>query len=288
VAGGGDQLKRELDCWLRKGLVARFWWRDDDAQEECEHLERLLALAVDVGAEIVLAVSPMLVSPAFADTLNDRPFVYLAAHGYRHANHSRGPGRGEFGPDRPLPTMQAEIAELTDRYRRLFRGDHALAMFVPPWHKFDDRLVPDLLQAGYHVLAVPEAPRLESLIVAAGRIAIPSSLPAVSRKPRPQQAGQIARSETLGVLAYHSNTGAFDERLPGKIAGALRLRRLGLLPLASPVGMLTHHREHDETTWKRFGAVARLLAEHAAAAWTSPTEICPPFTTAAARQAQPA
>ena len=51
-------LARELDLWADQGLQARFWWRDDDAEDASPALARLLLLRRKLGLPLAVAVIP--------------------------------------------------------------------------------------------------------------------------------------------------------------------------------------------------------------------------------------
>ena len=58
-----SDLIDELDAWNAAGLTATFWWRDDDAVEPNEKLDRLLEVTATVP--IALSVWP---APGSEDT----------------------------------------------------------------------------------------------------------------------------------------------------------------------------------------------------------------------------
>ena len=57
----------ELDRWEEAGLVAQFWWRDDDAVAPSPRLDRLMAVAE--SAPVALAVIPADVKDELAAAL---------------------------------------------------------------------------------------------------------------------------------------------------------------------------------------------------------------------------
>ena len=94
----------------------------------------------------------MLMTDRFVTVLNGLHKVSVAAHGYRHINHAPASLKGEFGPDRPLEVMRLEVEKLADEFAARF-PETGIAMFAPPWHALDSRLVSDLASVGFRVLS---------------------------------------------------------------------------------------------------------------------------------------
>src|SRR5207248_8452522 len=168
-------------------------------------LHRLLRLAGDNEVPIVLSVSPFLIEDAFAERLSQLNEVYLAAHGFRHANHAKGSRKAEFGADRSFDIMREEIEQSADRFGLLF-PTRGLALFVPPWHGFDLRLIADLLRVGVRALSLFE-PRL----IRAGEI-FAAKLPSINFPVRLRkiqspilQNGILRWDCSINLLAYGSN-----------------------------------------------------------------------------------
>ena len=86
---GWDSLKRQLNRFAEKGLVASFWWRDDDACELTPALERLVKLACDTHTPLAIAVIPEGLSPDLPKYLAGAgPQVKVLQHGFSHKNHA--------------------------------------------------------------------------------------------------------------------------------------------------------------------------------------------------------
>ena len=67
-----DDLARELDLWAEAGRVARFWWRDDDAIAPTPALTQLLDLSDAHRIEVAVAVIPATASDALAGRASSR------------------------------------------------------------------------------------------------------------------------------------------------------------------------------------------------------------------------
>lgn len=267
-------LIRELDLWQTKALVARVWWRDDDAKSSNDAFSRLMDIAEQAGIPLILAVSPGLAEDAFLLRVGGITNVSFAAHGYRHVNHNKGSRKAEFGPDRPVDEMRQEIEELAGKFISEF-PKRALAIFVPPWHVLDPRLVPDLLRVGFQVISMQHRRVLRILYRAAANMPAPNFAYPRPWSERTLEAG-IARLDCSTELLKYPSDGAtanpfmFDEFL-----GALRLRRWGFVPAARPIGFLTHHLQHDEIAWRQLSTLVKSLAQHPAVRFILPKQLIP-------------
>jgi hypothetical protein len=227
------------------GGPARFWLRDDDAVAWTPALDRLLALADAAGVPVSLAVIPVLAEPSLRDALRDRPEVCVLQHGFAHRDHAPpGEKSREFGPDRPIAAMAAEIAE-GRRHLECFAG--FVPIFVPPWN----RIAPDL---------AAELPRL--------------GFPVLSRytnrsEPEPVP-GLVIRNAHLDPVAWHAGRGLGDTaELLARLSARLEAKADGRLPAAEPIGLLTHHLVHDEETFAFVGELLQFLGNKSLTQWLS-------------------
>ena len=275
AASTADDIVNELDRWQARGLIAKFWWRDDDAQFANDAFARLIDLARSQSLPLVLAVSPMLMTDPFVAVLNGLHNVSVAAHGYRHINHATAPLTGEFGPDRSLEVMRREIEELAGEFAVRF-PDTGIAMFAPPWHAFDLRLVSDLARVGFRVLSKLESRVSRGLGLAAAQVKeIRLTLP---RRPIKPRRGPIERLDcSVGLLNYVGPKATVDPRIFEKLVRALSARRLGFLAVDKPIGILSHHLAHDEDAWTRLSQVLAVTRCHPAARYVQSTELSAQF-----------
>jgi len=81
-------LADEAARWRDAGRVAEIWWRDDDAVDVGEPLDRLLAIARDTSMPLARAVVPAGATEALAGRLDLEPGVDVLQHGYAHAKHA--------------------------------------------------------------------------------------------------------------------------------------------------------------------------------------------------------
>lgn len=241
-AAGWAELEAELNAWLVAGRRATFWWRDDDATQPGPRLERLLAIA---GTRpISLAVIPVTASAELAGFLRDRQTVSVLQHGYAHANHAPPDAKkAEFGADRPLATMCAEVVAGRDHMARLF-GTRFLPVFVPPWNRCATDLADELPRLGLAGLSTYG----------------------------PRERGRPVRTANChaDIIDWRGDRGFLgEEPVIAALVAHLVARRLGTADPNEPTGMLTHHRDHDASCWRFVEALALFLDDHRGAAWTA-------------------
>lgn len=240
---GWDALDAELDAWAAAGRTASFWWRDDDAVEPTPDLDRMIALSLETGAPLALAVIPADVKDSLAPALNAAATVTVLQHGWSHANHAAPPAKkAELGADRPAAAVLAELAEGRAVLERRF-GPRALPVLVPPWNRIAPGVVAALPGAGFAGLSV-FGPRCVSTV---NMVCVNTHIDPVAWRTGKRFLGE---PESLGMAVAH-----------------LRARRLGAVDADEPTGLLTHHLAMDDETWAfaaRFLSVAR---RHPAARW---------------------
>lgn len=211
----------ELARWKARGHAPVVWWRDDDARRPTPALERLLALSNRCEAPITLAAVPDGDIQALAEACRAAGEVELAIHGFRHENRAP-PGRpsGEINDLDRLADVVLELGTALDVFRRA--GTRA-RLFVPPWNNIHPTLktalsLHDLELSGYGDPRDADEPtRLDAHV------------DVLRWKPEPRFRG-AARflSRTRRLLAERRVKALWDE----------------------PLGLLTHHLDHDEAAWR--------------------------------------
>jgi hypothetical protein len=225
----GLLLAMELRLWRAGGHRPVLWWRDDDAREPAEALRRLLTLATETGVPITIAAIPDGDRSSLAAALAQAPGATLVQHGVDHRNRAAaGLGSGEFAADTEGAAM---VAALNDGWSRLAGLPGSLKLFVPPWNAVHPALPQALVEAGYRgwsawaeTTSVGPLPRLDA---------------------------------HLDVLRWKGG-GRFrgEGAILGKFTRLLAERRKQGL-WEAPIGLLTHHLDHDAATW---AFLARFLA----------------------------
>ncbi|NQE63320.1 polysaccharide deacetylase family protein [Caulobacter sp. RHG1] len=225
-------LGSELKLWAKAGRTPVLWWRDDDARSPTGALEQLLALSHRHDAPLTLAsiAGPSL--PALVRRLEAEPGIEIAVHGFRHINRQPdGRGFGEIVAEDDVDWVRGQLLTAVTTFHR---AGAAPTLFVPPWNN----LAPQLLAA------LPD-----------------SSILAVSGFDQPNAAGRL--DTHLDVLRWKDGA-----RFRGAWKFLSRMRRLlaqrrRAAQWDEPIGLLTHHLDHDRDTWlflERFLAVFPIRA----------------------------
>ena len=241
-------LRAALEKAAGAGRHIDFWWRDDDAERASEALDRLLALARANNLPLALAIIPADVQKALADRVARAPQVAVLQHGWRHLRHNAPDAKkAEFGDDRPLDAMLAEIDTGAARLSALF-GDRLLPGFVPPWNRI--------------------GPHLAEKLVADRGLILSTHAPGAPSLP--------GRLDThCDIIAWHTTRSA----IPADEAFALLadevVRRLACAS-AGPIGLLTHHLVHDEAAWRLLDAILAAIQASPASHWPDPKTLFSP------------
>ncbi len=233
-------FRRTLDLAHDRGQSLRFWLRDDDATHPGPALERLLDLCAAHRVPPVLAVIPARASADLAAAL-PAP-VRVAQHGWAHENHA-GPGekKQELGPQRPAPLVLAELARGLERLRGLF-PDHLIDLMVPPWNRIAPEVVTGLPGIGIRALS------------AFGKVSA-TALPVLNP--------DIDPIDWHGTRSLHDADGLWQALAQAAARGDDR-----------PIGILTHHLDHDAAIWA-FLEELMALTDHPACRWVAPDDIIP-------------
>ncbi|SRR5579883_188635 len=255
-----EPVRRELDRWIEKRLVAAFWLRDDDAVESSKNLERLRDLACQHQTRIGLAVIPGKLRASLIDFLgeNERQ-LYPMCHGWRHVNHSRRGKPAEFGPERSMSGLVADARLALDAFCGSLRLTKPI--FVPPYNRIAPALTKALPTIGFVGLsAMPDLWERKMLQLGtrlswnrAIRIPLRPSIPRLDVH--------------VDLIDWKAKTAHQTEIIVAELVRQLRGRRIGLLPSDAPIGLLTHHLDHDEHIWRLCEQTLEALRPHRATAF---------------------
>jgi hypothetical protein len=214
-------LGPELQLWTASGHAPVFWWRDDDARETTAALDRLLDLSHRFQAPITIAAVPDGDIKALARACRGVQDVELAIHGFRHENRAPpGQPSGEVNDADRLADVMLELGTALDVFRR---AGLRPSLFVPPWNNAHPTLkkaveLRGLSLSRYGELRSGEEPtRLDA------------HLDVMRWKPAPRFRGALRfLLRARRALAERRLKGLWDE----------------------PLGLLTHHLDHDERVWR--------------------------------------
>lgn len=229
-------LGPELALWAKAGHAPVLWWRDDDARVPTQALERLLSLSRRHDAPLTLAA---IAGPSLAMLVRHieaEPGVELAVHGFKHVNRQPdGQGFGEIVDSDDVDWVRAQLRATVATFHR---AGVAPTLFVPPWNN----LKPQLLEV------LPDS----SISVVSGFDLNSGSGDGVTRL-----------DAHLDVLRWKGG-GRFRGtwRFLSRMRRLLAQRRLAG-QWDEPIGLLTHHLDHDQATWlflETFLAAFRITA----------------------------
>lgn len=229
-------LGPELALWAKAGRAPVLWWRDDDARVATGALEQLLALSRRHDAPLTIAAIAGPSLPLLVRRVEAEPHVEIAVHGFKHVNRQpEGQGFGEIIDSDEVDWVRAQLRATVLLFHR---AGVAPTLFVPPWNN----LQPQLLDA------LPD-----------------SAISVVSGFDRNSGSdGGVTRLDAhLDVLRWKGGgrfrgTWRFLSRMRRLMA---QRRKAGLWD--EPIGLLTHHLDHDKATWlflERFLAAFRVTA----------------------------
>ncbi|WP_439493179.1 polysaccharide deacetylase family protein [Bosea sp. (in: a-proteobacteria)] len=234
-------LETELDRWSAAGRRVSLWLRDDDAIAASPALDRLSALSQRHGLLVLLAVIPMLAEPSLAAALRQMPTLLPCQHGGWHRNHApAGAKKTEFGADRAANDIRDELREAKARLGDLL-GPALLPVFVPPWNRIDPAhaaLLPDI---GFRGLSCFRGYRLGA------------------------KGGPALVNTALDIMDWSARIGRPAADLVDEACRLLAGLRAEAGDGAA-LGLLLHHRDHDEAAWAFLeGFLARATAHPAVA-----------------------
>ncbi|CAN5907688.1 polysaccharide deacetylase family protein [soil metagenome] len=214
-------LQQELGRWRKAGRRPVLWWRDDDARAPSAALDRRLTAAAVHDTPLTLAVIPDGDLKALAARLAGETLVSVAQHGVDHQNRRDGPAAGEF----PHAWMRIRVAtQMRAGWAKVYGLPGAVQVCVPPWNDIHPELPAVLQDCGYlgwsawaETAPLEKAPRVDA---------------------------HIDLLRWRGGARFRGE-GRILERLRDLLA---ERRQAGLW--AAPIGLLTHHLDHDEATWR--------------------------------------
>lgn len=230
----------ELQRWRAAGRAARLWWRDDDATGLTPSLERLLAMAESAQTPLTLAVIPDGDMRGLGERLAHATHVNVVQHGVDHQNRRDGAAAGEF----PHDWTMAQVAIALRRGWSLMQGlPRAMMVFTPPWNDVHPELEAALRVTGYAGWSANGA------------------LGVAGTPPRLDVHVDLLRWR--GGARFRGQ-GRFLSGLAGEMR---RRRRAG--QWAAPIGLLTHHLDHDDAAWAFLEAFLPWSRAEPALAWVS-------------------
>jgi hypothetical protein len=234
-------LDAALDAFRRSGKTARLWWRDDDAEIVTPELERLATRAETYRIPLTLAVIPAGASKDLREFLARGDGWTALVHGFAHKSYApQGEKRAEFGAHRPVPRMWDELCIALDRLRAILPGA-VRPVLVPPWNRIAPVLLPRLAAIGFEAVS--------------------------TFGPRPRRPVLPMLNCHLDIMNWRSRRFAGAQVILDKFSALLELQLREPAGAEEPIGLLTHHRQHDEAAEDFLDALAARLDTCSAARW---------------------
>ncbi len=245
-----DDLQRELDLWSESGRISTLWWRDDDVSEPNPSLVRLLDLAGAFGVNVSLAAVPLWTNGRLRREIENRPYTIVLQHGFEHRNHATSGQRAiECGGARPVGQILEELRQ-GQRRLELLLGSQFFPVLAPPWNRISDAALAGLTDLGY--------------------IGLSTFGTRLHREPVP---GLILLNTHVEVLTWRNGARfAGCEKVLGELVHHLEARRARTTGEGEPLGLLTHHKDHDADVWPFIGQLLRATTSHVAARWVNPQQ----------------
>ena len=241
------KLDAALRSFKREGRAARLWWRDDDTEMVTRELERLAERAEKYGIPLSLAVIPVGASKEVRTILVRGNSWTALVHGFAHKNYAPpGEKRAEFGDHRPLERMKGELRMGLDRLHALL-PDHARAVLVPPWNRITPALLPLLGPMGFAGLS--------------------------TLGPRPRKTPIPTLNSHVDIMNWRTRRFAGTDTVLEKFIALLEAQRRAANDPGEPIGLLTHHRQHDRAAEQFLDRLVRHVARSEGARWLSLDEV---------------
>jgi hypothetical protein len=149
-------IPRRLKDSFSHGLAGReaiIFFRADDVGVPGHNYNRMLALFVDCGIPLSLAVVPAWLTRARWRTLQAPAAGRMELfcwhqHGWRHVNHEREGKQQEFGGGRDAQAIYADIKRGKERLVGIM-GDRFTPIFTPPWNRCSRVTIECLQRLGF-------------------------------------------------------------------------------------------------------------------------------------------
>jgi hypothetical protein len=235
LSSGSTPLRNELDAWNAAGLVARFWWRDDDAVTVTPQLRRLLTVSNDFGVGAGVAVIPKQAKVELVDAIySTRCCIWQ--HGWGHDFYDTG----EFGDGRSLGAMISDALEGRNALDALCGESGWQRVFVPP----------------NHALAMD----FKNLIPALGYTALSAGVPLTPELPHVAEL-----NAEVDIMDWPRGRLLGEDDIFMMLAAQLGSRRNGTDPHDKPIGILTHHLVFDDHAWASIRTIFAIIRDHPAA-----------------------
>jgi hypothetical protein len=242
VADFAEALRQRLDAADSR---LDLWWRDDDATAPSPALDRLLELARRHSVPLALAVIPQPTGMALADRLSgETADVAVIQHGFAHRNHApAGEKSAELGAHRPIEMVIGDLVRGREKLERLFPC-RFLPVLTPPWNRIGEAVAARRGEAGLAGLSTFAEMHGQDPACANTHIDIID-----------WKGGRV-------FAGYDKMTKVLGEEIGRRSASP-----------SEPLGLLTHHLDHDAGAWTFLETFLSVAARHPAVRWPGLADI---------------
>ena len=235
-------LSEEIKQWQQ---AIPFWWRDDDAIENSQALQQMLALAKRYQIPVHLAVIPQRLKQSLncIKHVQHKQDCYVLQHGFDHTSYAMPEQRKiELGGTQSIAQLTDNLQQgrqlLTDTF-----ADQYLDILVPPWNRISDELSEKLPEIGYKQLSVLASPKLQET--------------------------DFLVNVHIDIINWKTRTFAGEEIVVEKIRQYLATARTQDLKNFKPCGVMTHHLDHDLECWQFLDKFFTFCQQHSQLQWLS-------------------
>ena len=247
-----ERVKDELARWRAIGERPVFWIRDDDAISVSGQLDRLHSIATRYDVSVGLALIPGLLEDDLVAFLrSESSKFHPMCHGWKHVNHGSAGNPSEFGDGRPHRAAYLDATYALQAFHQHFTG--AAAVFVPPFNRITSAMIGALAGIGFAGLSVAPRPLERRIARVINRFDWAPALNIAWKGPLPRIDAHV------DLIEWKSGSARDAVAVAEVLVGQLRLRRKGFLPARTPIGLLTHHRVHDESIWRLLESLIVLI-----------------------------
>jgi hypothetical protein len=217
-----SRLERCVSAALASAPVpVEVFFRADDVAVPGQRFQRLTETFTRYRIPLNLALVPAWLTEArwgaLLRTAGDLDRWCWHQHGWRHANHERGGKKQEFGPQRTLPQLDADLAKGRRRLEAI-AGARFFPAFTPPWNRCDLRTLERLAANGYRAVSrsagsMPPAPAgLADIAVNVDLHTRREQNPADGWRSLLRELVEALKSGRCGIMIHHQrmNPAAFD------------------------------------------------------------------------------
>lgn len=235
-----ELLNQELSEFAQTRGSIRFWWRDDDASEYGDELNRLLRLSRDYKIPLALAVIPGRLKENLVSELMGESTDVLQ-HGCHHVNLASAQEK------KCEMLLQNSVIDCLPEFRSFLKDtfeNRFTSILVPPWNRIAEQLLPRLKDMGFVGVSTFKSRVEESMF------------------------GLKFINTHIDIVDWKGTRGfAGEERILADIVNALKLRRSRTRDSHEPIGLLTHHLDHDELCWDFIERLFDFTQNHSSVRW---------------------